>query len=188
MPAADSMLWERPSAAEVVIGWLMLLVWILSLISLAVQFPWALLVIALLVVVGIHMGSVEKERRTTLAKERQGESLCTFVRSLDYRATDTWILRAVYEELTSYRGRDEPVVPIRPDDELCRTLGIDAEDLTEYLLPVIAYRSGRSLDLGAEDTSLVSIRTVTDVVQFLLNQPRQWQKKFPAGDHWAMDL
>lgn len=178
---------ERPSAAQSLIGWLMVLVWIVSVISLVVRFPWALGVIALLVIVGIHLQNVEKERRTALARERDGESLCTFVRSFDYRTIDTWILRAVYEELQSYFGTCPPIVPIRADDDIDRMLGIDPEEL-EYLLTVIAYRCGRSIDVSPDEASLVRIQTVSDLVRFLTNQPRQNEKKPLSPDHWALDV
>lgn len=44
----------------------------------------------------------DKRREERLVADRQGESIGSFARSFDYRAIDTWIIRAVYEELQFY--------------------------------------------------------------------------------------
>src|SRR4051812_32847564 len=36
---------------------------------------------------------------TNLAQARKGESICEFSRAFDTRTTDTWVIRAVYEQL-----------------------------------------------------------------------------------------
>jgi hypothetical protein len=40
-----------------------------------------------------------RRRLAGLAVGRPGESICTFARSFGRRAADTWVIRAVYEEL-----------------------------------------------------------------------------------------
>lgn len=43
-----------------------------------------------------------------LAQEREGESICDFARAFDTRTTDTWVIRAVYEQLQQQLGRVYP--------------------------------------------------------------------------------
>lgn len=41
----------------------------------------------------------EALRLARMAQGRAGESICQFARSIDCRRVDTWVVRAVYEEL-----------------------------------------------------------------------------------------
>src|SRR5262245_38312317 len=55
-----------------------------------------------------------KQHLRRLALGRSGESLCTFARGFDVRSTDTWIIRAVYEQLQTYLRGEYPSFPLRP--------------------------------------------------------------------------
>src|SRR4029077_10265041 len=87
----------------------------------------------------------ERRRLAALAAERQGESICSFARAFDCRAVDTWVIRAVFEELQPYRVFGRGRLPLRPTDELVGDQAIDDEDL-EDLTEDIACRAGRSLE------------------------------------------
>jgi hypothetical protein len=134
---------------------------------------WAPAVLAVLGGVGMacSIGTLADDRRlASLAARREGESICTFVRAFDYRAVDTWILRAVYEELQTYGRFRGGVLPLRRTDDLEHTLGIDPEDLGDSAY-TIATRAGRSMD-GCEVNPLWGrVNTVGDLVQFLMAQP-----------------
>src|SRR5262249_31590175 len=93
-------------------------------------------------------GSIKTRRHfPRLALEREGESTCTFARSFDYRNTDTWILRAVYEELQRGLNTGRYVVPLRATDRLVEDLGFDWEYLdVSSIIPDIAFRTGRTLE------------------------------------------
>ena len=67
--------------------------------------------------------------------ERKNEDIGTFTRLLDYRNIDTWIIRAVYEEISNELGCDKPL-PIRPLDNLENDLKIDSEGL-EFILTYV---------------------------------------------------
>jgi hypothetical protein len=102
-----------------------------------------------------------------LAEVREGESICTFARSFDWRHTDTWILRAVYEEMSEWF----PNVPIRRTDRWA-DLRIDLEDLNEFLIYDIAFRARRSMDNPDQNPLWGKVHTVGDIVAFLEHQPR----------------
>jgi hypothetical protein len=188
MPSAESMPAEwsyasRTLSLALFVAFVMACV--AGAIAAVVYQPFAVIPMAILVVLVVGMNLSDQRQRRTLEAERQGESLCTFVRSFDYRVIDAWILRAVYEELQSCFG--SRTVPIRASDHLFRTLRIDHEDL-DCLIKVIAYRSGRSLEPRPGPIPLQEILTVSDVVMYFMNSRRQVAKK-PANDgDWPGDV
>lgn len=98
------------------------------------------------------------------AEHRSGESICSFARSFDCCAIDTWIIRGVYEEFSwSY--------PIRPEDSFREDLHIDDEDYEDSVV-AIAERIGRSLEDMENNPMNGKIKTVRDLVLFLQYQPK----------------
>jgi hypothetical protein len=93
----------------------------------------------------VAFGLIEMKRhRTKLAKlvaSRSGGSICEFARAFDRHAVDTWVVRAVYEQLQDYLG-DQYRVPIRASDTFGADLPIDLEDLEMDIVPEIAQRTG----------------------------------------------
>jgi hypothetical protein len=108
-----------------------------------------------------------------IRKERKEESICTFARALPARAHDTWIVRAVYEELSSIIR-----APLRPTDNIEKLWGIVDEDLDDVASRV-AHRAGRSMDDTRKNPMFGRVVTVADMVLFfehqakLPNQPLQ---------------
>lgn len=118
----------------------------------------------------IAQGRREAQRLARMAQSRAGESICQFARSIDCRRVDTWVVRAVYEELQrSLSGT--VAVPLRVTDHLERDLRIDADDL-EFLIVGIAQRARRSLDHTSANPLFGQVATVRDLVEFLHAQPR----------------
>ena len=115
----------------------------------------------------------EHRRLRRLASDRQNENICDFVRKFDWRRTDTWVLRAVYEELSRHLAVDRRSLPIRADDYLWEDgLGIDSEDLDDLAL-AIAARAGRSLDDTRKNPFYGGkVQTIRDLVAFMEHQPR----------------
>ena len=64
-----------------------------------------------------------------LVNERENEDIGSFARSLDYRTIDTWVIRAVYEELNDEIYCNENRLPIRASDRLDEDLGLGDDDL-----------------------------------------------------------
>src|SRR3954466_10043319 len=98
------------------------------------------LLLAILAVSAV-IGIIDHRRLRRLADERQGETICNFARSLDYRRLDTKIIRAVCEGFQGYLGRR---FPVRASDDLDLTYRIDREDLDDLAIG-IARRCRRSL-------------------------------------------
>lgn len=143
----------------------------LGLLYLIYSVPWLAVLlggIALFTWVGSLIHARHFRR---LAAARADESIGTFARSLDCRQTDTWILRAVYEELSRYVAVDGHPLPIRADDRWEEDLKIDPEDFGD-LAVAIADRAGRSLDNMEANPYYAELKTVRDLVRFFENQPK----------------
>lgn len=114
----------------------------------------------------------EKWRLRRLANSREGESICTFARSIGAKKLDTHVVRAVYDELGKVVGTSSSKFPLRPTDQLYERSGLnlDPDDL-DVLLVAIAFRSQRSLENTESNPYYDKIRTVSDLVQFVMAQP-----------------
>jgi len=106
-----------------------------------------------------------------LAASRGEESICTFARSFDRKAVDTWIIRAVHEELQVYVKYPGGLCPLRSTDRLDQDLHIDPDDIDD-LFPVIAQRTGRSTDNTKSNPYYGNVSTVGDLVFFVNCQQR----------------
>ena len=106
--------------------------------------------------------------------ERQGDPLCKFVRSLDYRHRDTWIIRAVFEELQRYlsTSANHGAFPIMPSDRITDDLCVDEDDLDLCIAPRVAKRCGRTLDHYEDNPFYGRVHTVQDLMDFFEAQPR----------------
>ncbi len=149
---------------------LLLAALVVGFVGLLFYQPVVGIVLSVILVVSLILGHVQNDRLARLAADRSGESICTFVRSFDCRRVDTWILRAVYEELQPYCKFRRQVLPLRRSDKLEAMLGIDDEEL-EFLTEDIAFRAERSLDDCASNPLFGQVQTVADLVNFLMHQP-----------------
>ncbi len=112
----------------------------------------------------------EALRLARMAESRAGESICQFAHAIDCRRVDTWVVRAVYEELQ--RSLSVAVaVPLRVTDHLQRDLRLDADDLDD-LVADMAQRARRSLADTSANPLFGKVSTVGDLVEFLQAQPR----------------
>jgi len=117
----------------------------------------------------IKGGQAWKQKADTIKETRKGESICSFTKAFDFRQIDTWIIRAVYEELQEYVGKD---YPIRPEDKLIDDLEIDEEDLALDIARVISQRTGRSLDNYEKNPYCHKVTTVRDLVMYFSHQAK----------------
>jgi hypothetical protein len=111
-------------------------------------------------------------RLRTIGESRAGDSICTFVRALAIRELDTWVVRAVFEQLQNHLRDSYAQFPLRPSDHLFEDLRIDPDDLDEELLGQIAQRSGRSLSDCRANPYHGKVATVEDLIRFLCAQPK----------------
>jgi hypothetical protein len=129
------------------------------------------IVIVSLIAVSIVAHKRHKKRLGVLAESRSGESICEFARSFERNEIDTWVVRAVYEQLQRYLGGEIPV-PIRATDRLKEDLPIDTEDLEMDLIAEISQRTGRSLKNTTANPYYNKVTTVEDLVLFFNAQPK----------------
>ena len=108
----------------------------------------------------------EKRRYEALARSRQGVSICEFARSFDTRQTDTWIMRATYQELQQWLQPYVTAFPVYASDRLSADFHLEADDVDD-LLQEIAARSGRSLEKTEDNPWYGSVHTVKDLVAFI---------------------
>jgi hypothetical protein len=86
-----------------------------------------------------------KRHLTELARARAGESICEVSGSFDTRKTDTWVIRAVYEQLQLQLRWICPEFPARATDRLIEDLWLDPDDIDLDLLADVASRTRRSI-------------------------------------------
>jgi hypothetical protein len=161
-----------PMRTATLAGWLGLGIVGTFFISLMWVFPIVLAPIAAVVVATICVTVAHRRYLARLAADRQGESICTFARSFDYRAIDTWIIRAVFEELQPYCRFGRYMLPLRGTDDLDGDLRIDPDELDD-LAADIAYRAGRSMDETTGNPLYGKVGTVADLVLFFVHQPKR---------------
>lgn len=125
---------------------------------------WALVGFSALVAVSAYFGRRYFKR---LEEERKEESICSFARALPAREHDTWVVRAVYEEVSRFVR-----VPIRPSDDLEKDLPMDPHDRDDLAFE-IARRAGRSMEDTQKNPLFDRVKTVADIVAFFENQKRE---------------
>jgi hypothetical protein len=136
-----------------------------------VQHPiGACVVLFVLFILSVFENYRFKARLRKLVESRAGESICEFARSFERHKVDTWVIRAVYEQLQEYLGGDPPV-PIRATDRLKDDLPVDMEDVEMDLAFQISQRTGRSLRNTIANPYYARVKTVEDLVLFFNAQP-----------------
>lgn len=118
--------------------------------------------------------TLRRRRFRAMAIAREGESLCSFARSFGRREVDTWVVRAVHEQLQEELRCAGGGCPIRGSDRLDKDLRIDSETVEE-MLPVIAQRTGRRMDDTWQNPWYDKVHSVADLVRFVDAQPRVGQ-------------
>ena len=111
-----------------------------------------------------------RRRLAEMRAERPDESICSFVRAFNLRETDTWIVRAAWDEMQVYIRTDGADFPLRATDEIDSDLMVDPEEL-EDVADRIARRVGRSMTDTEHNPYYGSVRTVRDLIHFLNAQP-----------------
>jgi len=137
-----------------------------------VRYPWLPLAASAVLALSYVADRQRRERLTRMARQRVGESLCTFARAFPRGQRHAWILRATYEELQPYCTIRKQPVPLRPSDRWREDYGIDPEDFDDLAL-TIARRVG--LDIGQCKTNPYygRVETVADLVAFMRALPRK---------------
>ena len=159
---------EAPPRRVMPTGVILLVVLVIMLVCLALS------VTAFVVVTGFAflvaaVSAYDRRPLRRLAEQRAGEGICTFARSFDRRATDPWVIRAVYEGFDAYFGG---ALAVRASDRIGEDLRMDGEDVDD-LLRDVASRAGRSLEQTESNPFYGQVRNAGDLVLFLLYQPKR---------------
>ena len=146
------------------VAWLFLAVLASSLVYAAASSPTVATVGVLLLCAAFFFArratKREEDSLRNLAAEREGESICEFARDFDTRAVDTWIVRAVYEQVQGQLRHVHPAFPVRASDRLKEDLHLDDDDLDMDLAVQVEQRTGRSLDQTKANPLLGKVRTI----------------------------
>jgi hypothetical protein len=133
------------------------------------KIPLLLIAVLVALISSIVLNWRYQRRLKHLTRQRTGNSICCFAQSFDYRNVDTWVIRAVYEQIQEYVRFD---FPFRASDRLAEDLGIDPEDLELNIAVEIAERTGRTLNALEINPYFENVKTVQDLVLFFNAQPR----------------
>jgi hypothetical protein len=159
-----------------VAGWMLLAVLGLGVAYFATVKPKSffagIAVLAVLFVLAHLQGKRENRKLLALAGAREGQTICEFARDFDARAVDTWIIRAIYEQLQGQLKHIHPTFPVRAEDRLKEDLFVDEDDLDMCLVHEVEARTGRSLAGSVNNRYFGRVKTVRDLVLFFQSQPR----------------
>jgi len=157
----------KSSKFTIVLGFVFLLLLLIAVAYSISTTPFLFLGIPILALYIYFQNKKTKAKFSLLAKERREISICEFARSFNTKKIDTWVVRAVYEQIQEY----VPTIPIKENDTLFELLEIDEEDLEFDILSEISQRTGRSLE-GLEDNDYFkNLKTVGDLVYMFNEQP-----------------
>jgi hypothetical protein len=159
------------------VAWLFLAVLVAGLAYAAISSPTAAAVVFLLLCIAFFFArratKREEDNLRNLAAERDGESICEFARDFDTRVVDTWIVRAVYEQVQGQLKHVHPAFPVRASDRLKEDLHLDDDDLDMDIAMQVEQRTGRSLDETKSNPLFGKVKTVHDLVLFFHAQPKR---------------
>ena len=170
------------------VAWLLVAGLAAAVVHFAASRPVAFLAVssavAVLFLLAYRRAGQERRQLRALASAREGQTICEFARDFDVREVDTWVVRAVYEQLQGHLAHAHPSFPLRADDRLKEDLRLDDEDLDMDIVQEIACRTRRCLDASAANPYFGRVRTARDLVLFFQHQPRSGNAAIrlrPAG-------
>ncbi|MET0027791.1 MAG: hypothetical protein ABW101_09150 [Candidatus Thiodiazotropha sp.] len=135
-------------------------------------YPFLLMAIPIIIALDIKDRVFRKKHFKVLLKGRDTDSICTFSRYFECREIDTWVIRAVYEQLQSYLAPEKKAFPIRPQDDVFKDLLIDDEDFELDIVEEIAERTGRSLENTESNPYYGKASIVENLVYYFNEQPK----------------
>ena len=163
----------------ILVIWAGAVIW--CIVAMIIQSPLSSIGFALFAAAITTASLVTVRKLNQLRNARQGEDIGTFARSLAMRQLDTWVVRAVYEEISQYVGTKEHPFPVRANDRLTEDLQVDREDFGSVLC-AIADRCGRSLDKLEENPLFPKFTTVADVIHMLMLQSKESTPEQSGGE------
>ncbi len=129
--------------------------------------PFALLAVIFVFAFGYILNIIDDKKLQKIALKRKNYNIGDFAKSFDLKNTDTWIIRAVYEELQDCLSIKN--FPIFADDNITKLFHIDGEEIDE-LLEIVAQRTGRSLENLEQNPYFNTEPTARNIVLLLNKQ------------------
>jgi len=129
----------------------------------------ALLIISVFVGIYALLIVLERLKKLRIYEARKDESICTFVRSLEYRKIDLSIVRSATEVFDTWWSSGDKKIPFRKDDNV-EDFGcgdFDFDDAVED----ICKRTQRSLEYEG-NPMLGRVHTIGYVIDFVNQQPK----------------
>lgn len=154
------------------LGWLCLVVLVGLFFWLIWRFPYLLFLIPAFILIWMGENKKRNKHFKDLLKDRDDDSICTFSRHFEFSEVDTWVLRAVYEQLQSYLNGEKENFPIRATDDVFKDLMIDEEDFEYGLIEEIAQRTGRTLVNADSNPYYAKANIIENLVFFFNEQPK----------------
>jgi hypothetical protein len=151
-------------------GLVLLVLLFVYLVFFAALVPFVFLTfIASAFVISVYKNRADRARLEKIAMLRSDQDIGTFAKSFDFRSVDTWVIRAVYEQLQNYLASFVPKFPISAEDRLKEDLCIDVDDFD--LGEEIEQRCGRLLEGSQTNPLYGKVYTVRDLVLYFNSQP-----------------
>jgi hypothetical protein len=147
--------------------WLFLCIMPGALLNMVLFHPLVIGIFLGVIAVAAVVGRIHTQQMRRLAATRAGEGVCEFARAFNTRKIDTWIIRAVYEEVQACLASE---FPLRASDRLREDLHIDPDDLDMEIAMRVSERTGRSLR-EPKRNPYYRVGTVGDLVNFFNSQP-----------------
>ena len=154
-------------------SWLFLVPLLALLIWLIWSFPYLLLFNPIFFLADLRNRKKRSRHFEELLKGRENDSICTFSRHFECREIDTWVIRAVYEQLQLYLKNEKDHFPVRATDDVFQDLKIDDEDFEYDLVEEIAQRANRTLENAESNAYYGKASIVENLVFFFNQQPRK---------------
>ena len=162
---------EQPRAQESTVANAILFVIILGIIWMFWKSPYLLWMPPPIFITFFIRDKRNEKKAKTLVKKGEKLNIFDFAKSFDCRTVDTWIIRAVYEQLQECVKYTGYVIPIKAEDDIFQDLGVDSEEFELEIIDEIAQRTDRSLDNTENNPYYNKINTVHGLVYFFNEQP-----------------
>jgi hypothetical protein len=170
-PSRNMPSYEPPNKPMGIKEWVFVIVILSVLAYLTWKEPWIVLLIPLIYIASNINNKRIKKKLSILLDERKEQSICEFARSFEKYRVDTWVIRAVYEQIQEYVAMSGVILPLKATDDIYEMLGIDSEDFEMDILEEIAQRTGRSIENTERNPFYGKVQTLEDLVLFFNEQP-----------------
>lgn len=171
MKKASRFMPKYTSPPTSIVGWLILGLIMMLFIWLFWSKPILLITVPFIALFLHFDHKKQKKHFQELLSKRENHSICEFARYFDCKEIDTWVIRAVYEQLQDYLKSEHEKFPVLPEDDIFIDLQIDDEDFECGIVEEISSRTGRTLSNAESNPYYGKANIVKNLVYFFNEQP-----------------